>query len=199
MSGILRVTSGVVVFSPDQAAEATARAAEFGSPLIAFMPIVTPFEGWFVADGAYDYVGLRADAYASDRVTLASALDFVKNERRAQRSDGALRLTYLGSLGEEKPPDGPPIGGSIPLEDTVMVGRQPSCAICLRQGAHSDENTVARLHCRIERTTHGAKVTDLKSTNGTWLRGKRIEVALAEPGDEIAVACTHRLRVDGAP
>jgi hypothetical protein len=188
---LLRVTEGVVVFSPDREEEARAR----GLPLVAFMPV----EGSMFADAAPDAVGLRADAYASDERSLALAIAFCKREKREERTAGPLRLTYLGSLGETRPPRSPPIGGSVPLSDSFFVGRMEDCAICLRQGAHSDQNTVARRHARFERTASGARVTDLRSTNGTWVRGARIEVADVVPGEEVAIAWTHRLRLDGAP
>jgi hypothetical protein len=191
IEGLLRVTSGVVVFSPDRAEEARAH----GLALVAFM--AAPRE--LAAEGAYARVALRADAYASDEETLALAIAFAAHERRDDRARGPLRLTYLGSLGEYRPPRSPPIGGAVNVGSELFAGRMEDCGICLRQGPHSDQNTVARRHARFERIPSGVRVTDLRSTNGTWVRGARVEVAEALPGEEIAIACTHRLRVDGVP
>jgi pSer/pThr/pTyr-binding forkhead associated (FHA) protein len=41
-------------------------------------------------------------------------------------------------------------------------------------------------------------VTDSRSTNGTWINGQRMAEADVVVGDEIAIACTHRFRLDGS-
>jgi hypothetical protein len=188
------------VFSPDRAEEARRTAAELGAPLVAFMPVVTVVPNWWMADGAEEQVALRADAYASDDASLEEAIAFAASEERKERLRGPLRLTYLGSLGEVRPRTAPPVGGSVPLDDVPPVlGRGDPCAMCFRTGGHSDQNRVARQHARVERIPTGARVSDLKSTNGTWVNGLRISSVEVVPGDEIAVACTHRIRLDGAP
>jgi hypothetical protein len=199
MHGVLIESSGAIVFSPDRADEARSQADQRGMPLVAFMPVVTTAPGWIVADGAYDRVSVTADAYASDEQMLADAISFVSKQPPAERARGPLRVTYLGSLGERRPPDGLPIGGSLPLDRPLSIGRAPRCEICLRQGGHSDQNTVARLHARIEKSPMGARIIDARSTNGTWVRGQRVDMAVIAPGDELAIACTHRFRLDGQP
>jgi hypothetical protein len=192
--GVLRLTSGVVVFSPDRADEAYQRAVELSAPRVAFMP-VTSSVGWMVADGAYDYVSISADAYASSEETLSTAIELAAREVCEDRVRGPLRLTYLGSLGELSP-RGPILGASVRVGDPVFIGRAPDATISLRQG-HSDQSTVARRHARVERTARGTSVTDLQSTNGTWVNGKRVAAVDLAVGDEIAIACTHRFRLDG--
>jgi hypothetical protein len=195
---LFEMREGVLVFSPERAAEARAH----GGPSVAFMPVVTRLAGWMVADGAYDHVAVFADAYASDDETLAAAIAFVRSEDRDARRRGPLRLTSLGTLGEWRPRDAPPIGSALEIAGHIgrmVIGRSPSASINLRQGGHSDQNTVARIHAIIEKAADGLLVTDAKSTNGTWLNGRRIESsASASVGDEIAIACTHRFRIDGS-
>ncbi len=54
----------------------------------------------------------------------------------------------------------------------------------------SQDDSVSRRHAEIRRTRDGYTITDLKSTNGTWVNGRRIPsgetVALAD-GDRVAV------------
>jgi len=190
---LLEAREGVLVFTPDRADEAEVHPG----PSVAYMPVVTRQDGWFVADGAYDHVTVFADAYASDDEMLAAAVAFVRSEDRDGRHRGPLRLTYLGSLGERSPPTAPPIGGAVAINGRTVIGRAPTSAIILRQGPHSDQNTVARIHAILEPTAQGVLVTDAKSTNGTWLGGQRIESGEAAIGDQIAIACTHRFRIDG--
>lgn len=54
-----------------------------------------------------------------------------------------------------------------------------------------DKSTVSRLHVRIDETEAGYQVTDLNSTNGTFVNGKLLDAngtALIQQGDEIGVA-----------
>jgi pSer/pThr/pTyr-binding forkhead associated (FHA) protein len=48
-----------------------------------------------------------------------------------------------------------------------------------------DRPLVSRLHCRLEAVDGGLEVTDLSSTNGTYLNGKRIERARLTDGDRL--------------
>src|SRR5215831_17254627 len=85
---LLHVTDGVVVFSPDREEEARA----FGVPMVAYMPV----ENEMVAEGAYDAVAVRADAYASDEATLAAAVACAAalgSRRRGGRVDVGRRRT----------------------------------------------------------------------------------------------------------
>src|SRR5439155_14882333 len=50
-----------------------------------------------------------------------------------------------------------------------------------------DDKKVSRHHCEIAFTDHGYLLTDLESTNGTWLDGKRIERAYISPNSAIVV------------
>lgn len=47
---------------------------------------------------------------------------------------------------------------------------------------------VSRLHCRVSVTPAGQlKVQDLKSTNGTFVNGRRVETAVLVAGDRLGV------------
>jgi pSer/pThr/pTyr-binding forkhead associated (FHA) protein len=47
---------------------------------------------------------------------------------------------------------------------------------------------VSRVHCRLTASASGdLEVTDLESTNGTFVNGKRVERARVAPGDRIQV------------
>jgi pSer/pThr/pTyr-binding forkhead associated (FHA) protein len=50
-----------------------------------------------------------------------------------------------------------------------------------------DAPLVSRLHCRLEATADGLEVTDLSSTNGTFVNGRRIERARLKDGDRLRV------------
>ena len=52
-------------------------------------------------------------------------------------------------------------------------------------------DTVSRIHVKIEKNEKGYTLTDLNSTNGTWVRGKALmnnETVFLEEGDEIYIA-----------
>jgi ABC transport system ATP-binding/permease protein len=51
-----------------------------------------------------------------------------------------------------------------------------------------DEALVSRVHCRLKVLPDGQlEVSDLESTNGTYVNGQRIERALLVPGDRLQV------------
>jgi hypothetical protein len=151
-----------------------------------------------IAAGAFDHVAIRADAYATTQAGLYEALELAALEDRAARARGALRLTWLGSLGAPAPLHVGPVGRAYPLDEPMLIGRDAGCAVVLRTGAHSDQNTVARRHARVEFEPAGVRVRDLRSTNGTWVNGSRVNDRLIAPGAELAFACTFRFRLDGA-
>jgi hypothetical protein len=164
---------------------------------VAYLPIDRN-DGYHVAHGARGYSSVRADAYASSPGAILGGLRYALAEDRAARTSGPLRLTWLGTLGEVSPFQ-LEIGTRFPLESSLLVGRSDDCDIVLRQGAHSDQCSVARVHAKIERTAQGAVVIDLGSTNGFDVKGQRVRQAALSPGDELAVVGTMRLRLDGTP
>jgi FHA domain len=172
-----------------------AAAARPTVPTIACLPV--EHTDWHVAEGAERYAGLRADAYASCHRSLAAALAYLRAEDRTGRTTGPLRLTCLGGLGMLQPE--PVSGASFPITGgRTTIGRSPSNTVPIPQG-HSDQSNVARIHAIIERTGAGITVRDAASTNGTFVRGQRVDVALLEVGDEIAICGVFRFRLDGLP
>ena len=80
------------------------------------------------------------------------------------------RLRQWGA-GRHAPPAAPAAGLRLPLE---LVGER---GIVLGRGARCDvvvaHDTVSRRHATIRRDDTGCHVTDLDSTNGTWIHGRR--------------------------
>ena len=50
-----------------------------------------------------------------------------------------------------------------------------------------DAALVSRVHCRLTATRDGVEVEDLKSTNGTFVNGKRVKHATLANGDRLRV------------
>jgi transcriptional regulator with PAS, ATPase and Fis domain len=76
----------------------------------------------------------------------------------------------------------------------VRVGTAPSCTVRLA------DPTVSRLHCELEVHGHGVRVTDLDSTNGTFLDGVRAYDAELGAGGTVNVGTTVlRLEPAGEP
>jgi pSer/pThr/pTyr-binding forkhead associated (FHA) protein len=61
------------------------------------------------------------------------------------------------------------------------VGRAPRADFIV------DAALVSRLHCRITATDASLEVVDLKSTNGTFVNGKRVTTATLAAGDTLRV------------
>lgn len=74
---------------------------------------------------------------------------------------------------------------SYPLtKDSYLIGRESACDIVI-----SGEG-VSRRHARLDKTATGWQITDLKSTNGTFLEGKKLLAAMPEPlepGQEVRI------------
>jgi DNA-binding NtrC family response regulator len=69
----------------------------------------------------------------------------------------------------------------VPLRGELLVGTDPSCGLVL------DDPFASSIHCKIQR--EGAEVTlsDLGSTNGTWVDGVKVGQARLHPGAWIRV------------
>src|SRR5205814_8428950 len=67
---------------------------------------------------------------------------------------------------------------------TVTVGRNPAASLVLEQDA--PESVVSWEHARIDMAPTGATVTDLNSTNGSFLNGRPLAgTAPLRPGDSL--------------
>ncbi len=71
------------------------------------------------------------------------------------------------------------LGRSYPLTGATFVGRAPDCQLRL------DDSNLSRKHAKLIPTNEGVVIEDLGSTNGSFHNGKRVQRAVAQPGDEI--------------
>lgn len=76
---------------------------------------------------------------------------------------GASRTIVGGALGAAE------LGGEIPLSGDVVLGRDPAMA-----GVVLDHPQVSRRHAEIRFDRGRTVIRDLRSTNGTWVEGGRI-------------------------
>jgi pSer/pThr/pTyr-binding forkhead associated (FHA) protein len=73
---------------------------------------------------------------------------------------------------------GPDTGKSFELEAGALVGRDPECAVRLR------DPSVSRKHARVEHGERGWSIVDTQSRNGIRVEGKRVAtVELADGGE----------------
>ena len=63
----------------------------------------------------------------------------------------------------------------------VTIGRSSDASIKI------DDNSCSRVHCAIRYWDDVFVVRDMNSRNGTLLNGKKIKVAILEPGDTLKV------------
>jgi len=66
----------------------------------------------------------------------------------------------------------------------ITLGRSPTNNIFVR-----DKN-VSRVHSQIVVTNEGCTLTDLQSTNGTFVNGEKVTECQLKPGDEVRVGTT---------
>ncbi len=150
-----------------------------------------PVERHRLADG--DIVRLGPDA----RITLVEDAAASGDARRA-----ASPRRNEGGRGEAGGPSGPPSvhgagqvpwwrhvrwrlvprsgGDEVELARPLTVGREAGNGLVL------PDESVSRLHARIERTPSELHVVDLKSANGTTVNGARIVRATLAGGDRLA-------------
>ncbi|MCG8670997.1 MAG: FHA domain-containing protein [Pseudomonadales bacterium] len=70
---------------------------------------------------------------------------------------------------------------TFPLVGEMLVGREVECAITL------DSGHISRYHSKISVSPNGVFIEDLKSTNGTFVNGKKISQRIRiDIGDEIS-------------
>jgi hypothetical protein len=81
---------------------------------------------------------------------------------------------------------------SFPLvRDSYTLGRHRNNDIVI------SDPKASSFHARIDRSPEGFVLVDLKSRNGCWLNGKRVETARLKTGDELRVGMARLLyRVD---
>jgi adenylate cyclase len=69
-------------------------------------------------------------------------------------------------------------------KDGVIIGKLPDNDIELK------DNTVSRQHCRLQRSGKSYRLSDMNSTNGCYVNGRRIQSKVLEVGDKITVGRT---------
>jgi serine/threonine protein kinase len=90
---------------------------------------------------------------------------------------------------------GPCAGRKFSIEGIVAVGRAPNNDLVI------DDEALSLMHCRLHVGEKAALVTDLGSTNGTWVNGERIVSCHLHDGDKVALGGSRgRVEVHyGAP
>ena len=89
-------------------------------------------------------------------------------------------------------PSGPLLGTRYPLTDDVLIGRTEQCRV------RNTDPSVSRTHARIDRTPLGLIVTDLGSTNGTFVNDRRCADAVLADGDYLRIGnCIYRYLAGG--
>ena len=109
----------------------------------------------------------RLPWYLSARATIAPSGSV--RETRLLPCSQAINLSCLSRVNPLE----------FPLGERARVGRESENDICL-QG-----RLLSRYHALFERTPEGLRITDLGSTNGTWVNGQRISGPVTLKGDEL--------------
>jgi pSer/pThr/pTyr-binding forkhead associated (FHA) protein len=81
-------------------------------------------------------------------------------------------------------------GNKIQIDREMIAGRDAGCDMLL------DEGRCSRRHASLAPSALGILVTDLGSSNGTFINGNRIEKGVAKAGDELGFD-TARYKVEG--
>ena len=81
--------------------------------------------------------------------------------------------------------DGPLAGQRFPLNMPIDLGRE------CQQIPMANDTSASRKHARIEPSGAFVNVTDLGSTNGTFVNGQRVTNAMAKNGDIVKVGATN--------
>ncbi|GAB4578798.1 MAG: hypothetical protein Fur0022_15350 [Anaerolineales bacterium] len=77
---------------------------------------------------------------------------------------------------------GPYTGKTTSLKNLTRFGRETDNDICI------PDEQVSRAHAQIEQTSEGYLLTDLKSTNGTFINDRKItQPTLLRIGDAISI------------
>lgn len=88
-------------------------------------------------------------------------------------------------------------------EQTRTFRLPPGPGRTLGRGTNADfivgDALISRIHCRFTASELQLQVEDLKSTNGTFVNDKRIEVALLEDGDRLRVGQVELVVSRGEP
>ena len=98
--------------------------------------------------------------------------------------DVAVETDYLGGVSEPRliASDGRTFTiGESPL----IIGRSPQAGVII------NDSNFSRQHAEVWRTAEGVAIRDLRSTNGTFVNGHRIDAVSLSPRDDVAVGALH--------
>ena len=88
-------------------------------------------------------------------------------------------------------------------EQTRIFRLPPGVGRTLGRGTHADfivgDALISRTHCRFTASEQQLQVEDLKSTNGTFVNDRRIDVAFLGDGDRIRVGQVELIVSRGEP
>lgn len=77
----------------------------------------------------------------------------------------------------------------------TILGRRPDCELFIPL------QVVSRRHCQLSQEEQSLKIRDLRSSNGTFLNGRKIiDETEAKPGDRLQIGpLTFAIQIDGKP
>ena len=93
----------------------------------------------------------------------------------------------------DPPPDGPEwrLHGRAPGDRAVVLRLRPDMVRTVGRATFADlvvdASFLSRVHCRLTAREDVLLVEDLRSTNGTFVNGRRVERAALGDGDRLAV------------
>ena len=101
-------------------------------------------------------------------IQTAISDDAIHAARENDDPDAILRLISTGSFPAE-----------VAVHDHLSIGRNSGSDLCLTSDMVSGD------HARLTVSSGRTEITDLGSTNGTWVNGRRIEQQIVKHGDRI--------------
>jgi pSer/pThr/pTyr-binding forkhead associated (FHA) protein len=114
-----------------------------------------------------------------DVITLGRAVDLIFLERDKPSVAGIERALLV----KIQLTDGEGAGTFIDVpKGELSFGRSDSCSVVL------DSRAIGKLHARLQRTGNQVLLQDLQSANGTFVNGKRIDIAVLKNGDVLNFA-----------
>jgi len=77
----------------------------------------------------------------------------------------------------------------------TILGRREDCDLCIPL------HVISRRHCQLSQELNSLKIRDLKSSNGTYVNGTKVEDETdAKAGDHIQIGpLTFTVQIDGVP
>lgn len=117
---------------------------------------------------------LRSDLYGTRVLNRRSAPERRRSGRQRRRQGPTHLHVVAGSLR----------GTSVPLSNSLLIGRNPECSLVL------DDDYASGRHLRVHAGGDGWYAEDLGSTNGTHVNGRRIEA-----GDPVPLPPGAQIRI----